>query len=154
MSIEENKALIHRLIDCANRQDGDAQAALYSVDATNHGRVVGREGLRRVFGGLYTAFPDWHFALEEMVAEGDAVVCIMTMTGTHRGIPEAPILGGGLAGVAPTGKRVAVVNIHRYRIKDGEVVDHRATRDDLGMMQQLGLLPTPDADISRPPRDA
>ncbi len=150
MPVEENKALIRRLLDCANRRDADAQAALYGSDAANHGRAVGREGMRRVFGGLYALFPDWHFAVEEMIAEGDAVVCIMTMTGTHRGTSDVPVLGGGLVGVAPTGKRVEVMNIHRYRIEDGTIIDHRATRDDLGMMQQLGLLPKPGQDISRP----
>lgn len=154
MSVDENKALIHRLIACANRRDGAAQAALYSAEAMNHGRAVGRAGLQRVFGGLYTLFPDWHFALEEMVAEGDAVVCLMMMSGTHLGTSDAPVLGGGLVGVAPTGKRVLVQNIHRYRVRDGAVVEHRATRDDLGMMQQLGLLPPPAQDISRPTHEA
>jgi predicted ester cyclase len=154
MSVEENKALIRRIIDCANRQDADAQADLYGVDAANHGRAVGREGLRRVFRGLYALFPDWHLAVDEMVAEGAAVVCLMTMTGTHRGVSDAPVFGGGLVGVAPTGRRVTVMHIHRYRIKDGLVIDHRATRDDLGMMQQLGLLPTPGQDLPRPPREA
>jgi len=153
MSIEENKALVHRLIACANRRDVEVQADLYSEDATNHGRVVGRAGLRRVFGGLYTLFPDWHFELDEMVAEGDAVVCLITMSGTHLGTSDVPVLGGGLVGIVPTGRRVTVMHIHRYRIRDGAVVDHRATRDDLGMMQQLGLLSQPAQDISRPPRE-
>lgn len=143
MPTEENKALIHRLINEANRQDAETQAGFYCADATNHGRPAGREGVRRVLRSLYTTFPDWHFALEEMVAEGEVVMCVMTMTGTHAATPDFPILGGLLMGVPPTGKRVMVLHSHLYRIIRGEIAEHRATRDDLGMMQQLGLLPAP-----------
>jgi hypothetical protein len=70
-------------------------------------------------------------------------------------VPDLPVLGGLLHGVPPTGKCVSVLNIHVYRLADGLIAEHRAVRDDLGLMQQLGLLPTtshPAGDISRPAR--
>ncbi len=55
------------------------------------------------------------------------------------GTPELPVLGGLLIGVAPTGRQFTVQSIHFYRVVGDEIVEHRAVRDDLGIMQQLGL---------------
>lgn len=152
MTAESNKLLIHRLIDASNRHDADAQAELYSEDATNHGRPAGREGLRQIFRCLYATFPDWHFELGKMAAEGDVVMAAMAMTGTHAAAPELPVLGGLLVNVPPTGRRVRVQHFHLYRVRESLIVEHLATRDDLGMMQQLGLLPAVEhsaGDLSR-----
>ena len=107
--------------------------------------------MRRIFRSLLQAFPDWHFEERLLVADGDYVVGELLMTGTHLGTPELPVLGGLLAGVPPTGRRVAVHHIHIYRLAAGQIVDHRAVRDDLGMLQQLGLVAASAADVSRLP---
>ena len=145
MSAEENKALVRRLYDEGlNRRDVVAAAGFYTLDAKNHGRTVGRAGMQRVFEALFSAFPDFHFRIEEATAEGDRVVCKVTMTGTHLGRPTLPeVFSGMLAGVAPTGKAVRVLNFHSFRISGGQISEHAAVRDDLGMMFQLGLVPRP-----------
>ena len=142
MSAETNKALIHRLYDEGlNRRDATAAAAFYAENASNHGRVVGREGMRRVFEALFSVFPDFHYTIEEETAEGDRVACKVTMTGTHRGQPMLPeVFSGMLAGVAPTGKTVKVLHFHSFRIAGGQIQAHAAVRDDLGMLKQLGLI--------------
>jgi predicted ester cyclase len=153
MRTDATLGVIRRVIEAANRQDVDAWAGLYGANATNHGRPTGREGVRGIFRSLVTAFPDLHFELGEVVADGDAVMCEEIMSGTHLGTPELPVLGGLLVGVPPTGKRFTIQSIHFYRIADGEIVEHRAVRDDLGIMQQLGLIratPHRSGDISRP----
>jgi predicted ester cyclase len=135
------------------RGDIDAILASYAPNATNHGRPVGREGLLRVFESLAMAFPDAQFEVTTLLEMGDVVFCEGVMTGTHLGTPTMPVLGGLLVGVPPTGRRVAVQHMHTYRFVDGLIVEHRAVRDDLGMLQQLGLVPTtshPAGDISRP----
>lgn len=69
------------------------------------------------------------------------------------GTPELPVLGGLLIGVAPTGRQFTVQSIHFYRVVGDEIVEHRAVRDDLGIMQQLGLIQQTNqagGDISRP----
>ena len=146
MSTEENKALIRRLYEeGTNRQDADASAGFYAADAKNHGRTVGREGMRKVFEALFSAFPDFNYRIEEATAEGDRVVCKVTMTGTHLGqpatLPEA--FNGMLTGVAPTGKRVQVLQFHSFRIRGNQISEHAAVRDDLGMALQLGLAKRP-----------
>jgi len=142
MSPEENKKLIHRLYDEGlNKRDAAAAAAFYAEDASNHGRVVGREGMRRVFESLFSVFPDFYYRIEEETAEADRVMCKVTMTGTHRGQPTLPeVFSGMLAGVAPTGKAVKVLHFHSFRIVGGMIQAHAAVRDDLGMLKQLGLI--------------
>ena len=145
MSSEENRALICRLYDEAiNRQDAVAAAGFYAPDAKNHGRLVGRAGMQAVFEALFSTFPDFNYRIEEMTAEGDRVVCKVTMQGTHRGQPTLPhAFSGMLTGVAPTGKPVRVLQFHSFRIGGGKITEHAAVRDDLGMLLQLVLLQLP-----------
>jgi predicted ester cyclase len=153
MTPDEMRAVIHRLVEAHNRHDPAAAAACFTSDFSNHGRVVGREGMARIYQDLYTAFPDFRFDVELLLVDGDWVTAVYRMTGTHLGTPELPVLGGLLHGVPSTGKRVAVQNIHVYRFEGELIAEHRAVRDDLSMMQQLGLLPTTShaaGDISRP----
>ena len=138
----DTKRLIERLYaEGINRQDARAAAAFYSTDAKNHGHAVGREGMQAVFEALFSAFPDFHYRIDEATAEGDRIVCKVTMTGTHLGQPSRPAAFGGLlAGVAPTKKKVEVLQFHSFRIRGDEISEHSAVRDDLGMYKQLGLI--------------
>jgi hypothetical protein len=65
------------------------------------------------------------------------------MSGTHRGTGEIPVNGGMLVGVTPTGKHFEIAAIHWFKLRAGKIMDHYAVRDDLAMMQQLGLSPEP-----------
>ena len=81
---------------------------------------------------LRTAFPDLHFTIEELVAEGDIVAGRLTMSGTH----EGPLMG-----IPPTGRAVRQDHMHFVRFRDGKAVEHWGVRDELGMMQQMGVMP-------------
>ncbi|MNC85132.1 SnoaL-like polyketide cyclase [compost metagenome] len=145
MSVDDNTALVRRLYEEGlNRRDAAAAAAFYADEAKNHGRTVGRTGMQRVFESLFSVFPDFHYRIEEATAEGDRVVCKVTMTGTHLGQPALPeVFSGMLKGVAPTGRRVQVLHFHSFLIRGGQIAEHAAVRDDLGMLLQLGLLRRP-----------
>ena len=146
MSADDKMALVRRLYDDAiNRQDAVAAAAFYTFDAMNHRQTVGRAGMLKVFEALFSTFPDFHYRILEETAEGDRVVCKVTMTGTHRGRPTVlpEVFNGMLAGVAPTGKRVEVLQFHSFRVSGAQISEHSAVRDDLGMLLQLGLLHRP-----------
>lgn len=91
----------------------------------------GPESMRRVVMMLRTAFPDLHFTIEELVAEGDTVAGRVTLSGTHQG----PFMG-----MAPTGRSVQQVSMHFVRFRDGKGIEHRVVRDDLSMMRQLGVI--------------
>ena len=144
-SLTANKRLIQRLMDEGhNRQDADAAAAFYTEDASNHLRTVGRAGMKAVFETLYAVFPDFRYTIEEMIAEGDRVVCKVNMTGTHRGQPVLrEAFSGMLNGVTPTGKSVKVLQFHSFHIREGLIAEHAAVRDDMGMVLQLGLVQRP-----------
>ena len=147
MSTDDNTKLVRRLYDEGiNRQDAAGAAAFYATDAKNHLRTVGRAGMQKVFEGLFSVFPDFNYRIEEATAAGDCVVCKVTMTGTHRGQPTLPeVFSGMLKGVKPTGKRVEVLHFHSFRVREGQITEHAAVRDDLGMLLQLGLLRRPGA---------
>jgi predicted ester cyclase len=140
------KELIRRLYsEAINRQDAAGAAAFYAEDAINHRRTIGRAGMQKVFEALFSTFPDFHYEILEETAEGGSVVCKVMMTGTHRGQPTAmpEAFSGMLAGVAPTGRRVEVLQFHSFRVERSLIREHAAVRDDLGMCLQLGIVRRP-----------
>jgi predicted ester cyclase len=93
----------------------------------------GPSGFRQIYSTYVTAFPDLHFTIEDIVAEGDKVVTCYTARGTHQ---------GDLRSIAPTGKHVTVMGIVIDRFAGGKVVESRAVWDTLSFMQQLGVVST------------
>ncbi len=128
-----NQDVARHFFERSNANDIPGMLSDLAEDAKNFGRSVGRDGFRRVF--------DWHVEIVEMVTEGDSVVMRCKVSGTHRGTGKMHVNGGMLVGVAPTGKHFETDHIHWLKFRDGKIVDHYATRDDIGMMRQLGLLP-------------
>jgi predicted ester cyclase len=113
------------------------------LDRTPRGRVATRLAYEQiaVLTDIYVTFPDWRMEIEDVAAIGDDIIVRMIVTGTHKGVGKIPVNGGLLVGVAPTGKSFKVQHIHWYTLKDGLIVEHRACLDDVGMRQELGLLP-------------
>ena len=98
-----------------------------------------RGGIQHIIRTWRSAFPDLLFEVELLVEEGNTVMCEVTLSGTHLGdLPQIPPLRGPT--LAPNGKKFKVKHIHRFRLKEGKIVEHFAVRDDLGMFQQLGHL--------------
>ena len=138
MSAEENKALVSRFVE-EFWNEGNISAAdeLMAVDAEIHmptGEMVDLAGLKSFAGTFRGSFPDWHSTVEELIAEGDRVAELWTGRGTHR---------GELQGIPPTGKRVEVPGSVFYRIVDGKIVEFRGQLDMMGLMRQLGAIPSP-----------
>jgi len=128
-----------------NRGDWKTALNVYTPDTRNFGRTVGRAVMARIFQDIYTSFPDFKQEIVEIVAVGDSVIVREKMSGTHDGVGQIPVNGGMLVGVAPTGRHYEIDAIHWYRLKDGKIADHYAVRDDLKMMQDLGLSAKPAA---------
>ena len=107
---------------------------LIAADYVNHaalpGTAPGPAGQAAVLERLWAALPDARFAISHIAADGDAVICIGTMSGTHE---------GELLGVPGTGRRVEWRMCHLMRFDaGGRAVEHSAIRDDLGLMRQMG----------------
>ncbi len=139
MSTDENKALVRRAYEeLVNRGNLARIEELVREDYVDHTQAPGwptdREGLRQQVAYFRSAFPDIHVTLEELIAEGDTVAVRQTMRGTHR---------GEFFGIPPTGRPVTLAGIHLWRVADGQLVEHRANNDDLGLLQQLGAIPAP-----------
>jgi predicted ester cyclase len=142
---ETNRHVAHQFNEAFNRGDLDAAASCFTEDCQNHGRKVGRAGVLRVLGEIKTNFPDAKLTTLNSLAEGEWVVVRCAYGGTHRGTSHFPVDGGMLVGVQPTGRTFEVQHIHMYRVLDGKIAEHFASRDDVGMMRQLGLLPPPSS---------
>jgi len=137
VSTEENKAQFRRTYEeVLNRGDLSGVDELIAPEFLNHeappGRDRGPESMRGLANMLRTAFPDLHFEIEELVAEGDIVAGRLTMSGTH---------DGPLMGMPPTGRAVRQDHMHFVRYREGKAVEHWGVRDELGMMQQMGIMP-------------
>ena len=137
MSAKENERVVRRIYDeLWNERRLEVAEELIAEGATNYdtGLVPMPFGPEEMKGTVLMAaasFPDNRHEVEEVIAEGDKVVLRCTLSGTH----EGPFLG-----IPPTGRKIEVNEIHIYRLEDGKAVEHRAGRDDLGAMRQLGVI--------------
>jgi predicted ester cyclase len=136
-----NEALVRRQSEVQNTGNVPATVQFFAENTRNHGVAVGRNGIQRVLTDIFTTFPDFRSEIIDLAAIGDDVIARRIDTGTHKGVAKIPFNGGLLVGVPPTGKRFKVQSIHWLTFEKGLIIEHRASRDDIGMMQQLGLLP-------------
>ncbi|MGH2521922.1 MAG: ester cyclase [Anaerolineales bacterium] len=136
MSTEENKALVRRYQEAHNTNNLAALDEIVSADLIPHNQLPGLpsglEGGKLVHQGLLAAFPDLHTETEDLIAEGDKVVQRFTVSGTDK---------GGFMGAPPTDKHYKVSGISIFRIANGKIVEHWGQFDQLGVLQQLGVMP-------------
>ena len=103
---------------------------------------MGLESYKEFLAARRAAFPDRRFVVEDMIAEGEKVSARFTMRGTQK---------GELRGIAPSGREVTMTGIDMIRLEEGKMVEDRVEVDQLGMMQQLGVIPTPGQSEEAPP---
>jgi steroid delta-isomerase-like uncharacterized protein len=139
---DQNKAIAARIpLEAFNQGKLEVIDEVIADNSVDHstlppGVPPGKEGLKVLVRTLRSAFPDFKIKLDLQVAEGDLVVARATTTGTMK---------GEFAGMPPSGKTATWEAIHITRIKDGKIVEHWQVQDQLGMLQQLGFIPTPQA---------
>jgi steroid delta-isomerase-like uncharacterized protein len=137
MSTEENKAIAHRIYEVFNTGNLALADELIIADVVEHQAMPGQEpglaGFKQFVTISRAAFPDIQVTVEDMIAERDKVVARVTIRGTHT---------GEFMGMPPTSKSFTVSAIDIIRFADGKAVEHWGNQDDLGMMQQLGVIPS------------
>ncbi len=138
MSTEQNKAIASRTIEAINAGDMSLFESLLAPDAVEHNAPPGMPPTRETAVQFITmfraAFPDFHYHIDDVIAEGDRVVQRVTCHGTMK---------GEFLGMPATGKSATWTEMHIVRVANGKIVEHWAYGDQLGMLQQLGLAPAP-----------
>jgi steroid delta-isomerase-like uncharacterized protein len=136
---QDNAAIVRGFADeVITRGDIEAAAQYVWEDVIEQvplpGQGPGLEGLKDILRAMRGGFPDIVFSIQEQIAEGDKVASRFEWTGTHN---------GEFLGIPATGRPVRVWGIVIDRLEDGRIKDTRIIMDTLGLMGQLGVLPSP-----------
>jgi steroid delta-isomerase-like uncharacterized protein len=138
MSAEDNKALVRRYLEDAwNKHNPSVVDEIYAADFVDRspdipGIAHTRDGLKQFMAVYLRAFPDANIVIDDQLVEGDRVVTRWTGRGTQTGeFMEMP----------PSGKTVAVPGVQIDRFAGGKIVEEWTLFDQLGMLQQLGVVP-------------
>jgi steroid delta-isomerase-like uncharacterized protein len=128
-------ALIQRRIAAWNAHDVDAVGALYAetgvVISPTGGVLEGRAEIARINRLWFSAFPDVQFRSDDVLVDGDRVVHVAQLSGTH---------AGEFFGVAATGRHIEVQIVMILTVADGLIVEERRIYDFTGFLVQVGVL--------------
>jgi steroid delta-isomerase-like uncharacterized protein len=144
---EENKAIARRyyreIMSEGNLAVIDELVApdfVFSIP-THPDPYYGPEGFKQLVTMLHGAFPDVHFIVEDLLAQGDTVVGHWTGTGTHTGGPLHTVMGD----IPASGKGFTIDGMTWLRIVNGKIVESRGNEDTLGLLTQIGVIPSQSA---------
>lgn len=135
---EQYKSAAQNLIEKGfNQKDLTAFEAYFSANLKDHALPPnvpeGFEGRKIFYSAMLAAFPDMQVNLEDVFAEGNKVVTRWSARGTHN---------GDMMGIPPTGRQISVGGIAIDRFENGQSVEHWEIFDQVGLMQQLGVIPS------------
>lgn len=135
MSVETNKQIVRRYQQLINNADWEALDEVLAPDVATPlmmpGFPPGRDGAKAIGRATLHAWPDFQTRIEELIAEDDRVVALITCTGT------AVNPGFGLPG---TGKPFTMTGAYIVRIAGNQIVEHTGIEDALGMLHQIGVM--------------
>jgi steroid delta-isomerase-like uncharacterized protein len=135
----DNATIIRNFVDEVITKGNIEAASQYAWDDVVEqvpfpGQGPGIEGLKDAVRAMRTGFPDIVFSIHEQIADGDKVASRFEWTGTHT---------GDFLGIPATGRSVRVWGVVIDRLVDGRIKDTRILMDSVGMLGQLGVLPSP-----------
>ena len=138
----DTKTIAHKSFRLIETGDQELAEQIIAPDFTNEEAEDDPEDVERQQHGpagflatshwLRDAFSNLRFELQETLAEGATVMAAAIMTGQHTGV---------FNGIAPTGRTIAHKQVHIFTVADDQITRHRAVRDDLGLLFQLGWRP-------------
>lgn len=138
MSAEQNKAVIRRwFAEMISTNDLGIANELVDPNYVNHfiPGLTGPEAERHIMTMFFSAFPDLVGTIEDLLAEGDRVAVRLIWRGTN---------SGSFNGMPPTNKHVAFGTTNIFRVNNGKIAENWPQVDMMGLMQQLGVIPTPE----------
>jgi steroid delta-isomerase-like uncharacterized protein len=137
MSTEDNKAIVRRFFQEGPSKGNLAAAGeLLSPNFSLHTPLPsspGIQGMKEIITACRAAFEHLDVTVEDMVAEGDKVAARFTACGTHK---------GSFMNLPPTGKPITMTGIEIFRIEDGKIAELWGEANLLGLMVQLGIVPS------------
>lgn len=132
-TLEQNKAIVRRFIDeVFLARDFATADELLTDDFTPHtwgATAAGKEGMKQAMERVSAGLSDTKMTIEDVIAEGDRVAVRIT---------SSAVQSGEFMGMAPSGKRYEIGEIHIFRVSDGRIAEHWHQADFMGMMKQLG----------------
>jgi len=138
---ETNIRVVREALEALNSGDISRVHEFISPQYFNHesqvdpvrSKLRGPEEFIDTVKNLRSAFANLHYEEQETIISGDKVISILSITGKHV---------GNFFGIAPpTGHDISYQAVHIHRIgNDGKIVEHKAIRDDLTFMMQLGIV--------------
>jgi predicted ester cyclase len=132
-TLETNKQAVVRLYEeYFNQGKSEAIRSLVASDYVGPGGVRGPEALSSIAEALHTGFPDIHYTVEDVIAEGDGVCVRWKWEGTHT---------GPFRDFAVTHKRFVSTGMGIFRLRDGKIVGSSIEIDRLGFLDQIGVIP-------------
>ena len=138
MSTDQNKLIARRIVDEGwTKHNPSILDGLFSNDAVLHDPhnptvAKGPQGAKSTLATYLRAFPDMKISIEREIADGDYVVQHLLATGTNT---------GEFNGMPATDKHMKVTGVMTSKVKDGKVIEAWSLFDDLGLLQQLGVVP-------------
>jgi steroid delta-isomerase-like uncharacterized protein len=124
--------------DAIAERDPEKMAAVWKPGSTDYfygmAELQVPAGLKQWFGNLFTAFPDFHMQVTDMVAYGNKAAVRWHATGTFTG-------PGKFEGLTATGAKVELEGLDLLTIEDGKIVENRAYTNAMEMARQMGAMP-------------
>jgi len=148
MSTDQNKAIARRIVDESwTKHNPSILDGLFSNDAILHDPqnptvAKGPQGAKGTLATYLRAFPDLKITIEREIADGDYVVQHLLATGTNT---------GEFNGMPATGKQTSVTGVMTSKVREGKVIEAWSLFDNLGLLQQLGVVPARQVTATREP---
>jgi|SRR3990172_9366118 len=138
MSTDENKAIVRRNYETADKNDLTTFSEQLAPDVAVHlpgmPAPLNREAVIQMMNVMFSGLTQRQHVFEDQIAEGDKVVTRLTLHAVHT---------GEFQGMPATGKQIAVQQMAIHCIRDSKIAEVWISSDDIGMIKQLGLMPSP-----------
>ena len=140
MSAQTHRELVQRYFDeVTNKGNLDLVDEMFAADYSHHdpanpdpGGVGSVEDVKFHLRALRRAFPDINFHVDDTIADNDSIIVRWTATCTQT---------GDYFGIPPTNKSATITGMNTWRFEDGKAIEGWVNRDDLELLQQLGVIP-------------
>ena len=138
--VEDNVQLVRNAIDVLNTGDTSRVSEFISPNYFNHesqmdpvrSKMRGPQEFIDTVTSIRKAFSDLQYELTDSVASNEKVISVVSVRGRHT--------GSFFGFIPPTGNKISYQAVHIFTIDDGKIAEHKAIRDDLALMYQLGVV--------------